>query len=602
MKTMTFTPLAKKLIFVCCAIVLGRVAYNEFRFQFQFARLGNPSIQYVSNLNVQGSLQEKRAIPRLVALLRHPYANVRRRAGWNLDRFGYQPANGEELFHYALASSQFHLIPFQWEEVVRFFLSSPELNQKYPGIPDQQVANWADPRIHEIFRNILRERLERIGEFADLSEAEQERESTFTAGMLYGLGVMYSAGDIPLFREFAKHPSESVRHEALRRLVYFRDYEVIPLLLHENKVWDGVVRMKYKLDGIIDEAVYILPDDQWLTLIINDIQENGTGRYFRFRNGIYARLDHPEILRQLTDLYHSNPEADGLKGLGFEEIFQQMNEKIPPIFPGRSFRPAARSAQTSDTSSPAEILPPAEIERQIEELKRDMLQALRDDPNAARRSDFFRDRIETLARTDHPDLLSVVIAAHCFQGPGYVNTVGFEYLGRLGHPHAYLLMCRRLNRSRFFHPDIYNGLKLLQDPRAIPELLPHLPNVRTFRSVMSLLESLGWTPSNEEEAAYQIIFQRAPEDVDAHRELLHRFLVSQMDSTELRRRDFATWAVLELDLSDLFPHLVRMLEKRPDGRIATMMHQSGNPDLQAAAEKWLSTAPFGTQLSMPRVY
>jgi hypothetical protein len=120
--------------------------------------------------------------------------------------------------------------------------------------------------------------------------------------------------------------------------------------------------------------------------------------------------------------------------------------------------------------------------------------------------------------------------------------------------------------------------------------------------VVSLLEKLGWTPSNDVETAYQLIYQRSPEDVAAHRELLHRVLVSQMDSTELRRRDFAAWAVIDLELIDLFPDLVRMLEKRPDGRIATRMHQSGNPDLQAAAKIWLANAPFGIQLSVSNHY
>ncbi len=615
------TPLARKLTLLFFSIFFGWEAYKEIQFQLQFARLEDPTGNYMGHLNLHGTIQKERALRRLESLLRHPYANVRWRAGINIQRLGYQPKTESDWFHYAIATRQHHLVPLQWEDVVRLYLSSPELSQDDPVLPSLEVSQWVDPRVHELFRSIAMERLQGIGAFGSMGEAEQERESDYLVYVLNSLGFMRSARDIPIFREFIRHPSAAVRLEAFDWLVHAKDYEIIPLLILEREVEYPDRATRSRLEWMLARAMDKMPDDQWLPLILKTIKTDGEeGRLLG--GGIRTRLDHPEVIREITELHESNPESwiihhvfksarlrdssqrdEGIAdAYRYDPVVVDIMEETRPVFPERRVQRAARTSPPPILSPGAEEIPLSEIEAQIEELKAEIVQAMRNAAPGERHLGDFQARIETLAgKTDHPDMLPVVIAGRRFGYSNFAELLGFDYLGRVQHPHAYFPICRHLNSRRFFIPQTYNGLTALQDSRAIPELVFHLPNQITFRPAMRLLDTLGWTPTTEEEIAFQVLYHRSPESLESHRDVVHRFLQSQLDSSELRRRVFATRAIIDMELADLFPSLVRMLEERKDGRIALLMHQSEHVVLQAAAEAWLANAPAGTRVSMPHI-
>ncbi len=619
------TPLARKLIIIISAMILGMMAYREVYFQYQFSRLSNTSVDQLLNLTLYGSHQKRRAVQKLESLLSHPYSNVRFRAAWHLKRLRYEPNTEQDFFRFAIASRQYHLIPFRYDEIIEFYLSSPELNEVPPRIPSVEVFNWIDPRIHEVHRTIARYYFENIRAIESMTEEEQKQEARSIKICLQRLSTIRSAADISLIRKFTEHPLEIVRISALQHLVYFRDYEIIPLLIEKSKRWDEgnhseQAHARGQLVNLLEDAMRLMPDDRWLPLILSKINANDKESPF-FRNAIMARLDHPDVIRAIAEVYASKPDSDLiLKGFRYRivqdsthtdqslnnvwrnhRVIQNLIDEHEPRFPQRRQRPGLRSTQY--TTKPSNILEASHTETQPnmekkgKEIKTDMLQAMRQGAldSEARRS--FRDRIKPLAvKTDDPELLPVVMVYHFFLNHGLPEDLGFEYLGRNQYPHAYLLMTRSLNlQIRFFSSEIYKGLAELQDPRTLPDLLQCLPYRNTFQPAMRLLERLDWTPSNDVEKAYDSLYRNSPEQTETEKKLVHEFLKTQLNSTEVRRRVFASHIIIGQNRSDLFPDLIQMLEQREDGRIAILLHHSDVPELEAAAQRWLKNAPIGIQ-------
>lgn len=221
----------------------------------------------------------------------------------------------------------------------------------------------------------------------------------------------------------------------------------------------------------------------------------------------------------------------------------------------RRWTRAGSGPQSNQAKSPEiHAIPHSEIEAEIEKIKNDMLQVLRQKHMDYQHHRTLQDRIQTLSETtDHPDLGPVIIASHHFLSHGRPERLGFGYLSRNQYPQAYLLMARKLNFWRAFSHDTYRGFAALQDPRTIPELLPYLPHIKTFHPAMRLLESHEWTPSTDEEKAFQLIYRYSLEPLDTHRDSIHTFLESQLNSTEVRRRVFASQIIIDQNRTELFP-------------------------------------------------
>jgi hypothetical protein len=617
------TPRSRKLIVIIFAMILGTMAFREVHFQYQLSRLSHASVNQLFKLTLRGSHQERRAVRKLESLLSHPYANVRYRAAWHLKRLRYEPDTDQEIFRFAIASRQYHLVPFQYDEIIEFYLSSPELEEVPPSIP----FNWIDPRIHEVHRSIAHYYLENIPAIESMTEEEQKQEARSIQLLLKRLSTIRSSADIPIIRGFTEHPFESVQLRALQHLVSFRDYEIIPLLLEKSTKWDEENRSdqshtRGQRIHLLNDAMYRMPDDRWLPLILSNINANDQESPL-FRNAIKARLDHPDVIRAIAEIYASEPDSDLiLNGFRYQtvrdsthtedtlervwrnhEVIQKIIDHHKPEFPQRRGTPGFRSTQQtterSNTHEFSQSEAQAHIEKKIEEIKTDMLQAVRQGALESDAVRSFRDRIQALAdQTDHPDLLPAIMVYHFFMNHGLPEDLGFAYLGRNQYPHAYLLMTRSLNfQQPIFSAEIYAGLAALQDSRTIPDLLQRLPYRNTFQPAMRLLERLDWTPSTDVEKAYESIYRNSPEQSETEKKLVHDFLKTQLNSTEVRRREFASHIIIGQNRSDLFPDLIHMLEQREDGRIAVLLHHSEVPELQAAAQRWLDNAPIGIQFS-----
>lgn len=588
------TPLARKLLLIWLFLLLWIPVAALWRGGRDYWKVQHGDVALVLN---HPFYRGDKADRKLKSFLDHKKARVRSEAAELLIDRGYVPSTPEERISFALATGDFRYAPLQIDEVLDQLTLKASEGYEFWIFTFGQDAN-IDLRFQKFYRAYT---LQDLGTnyYRLPVEACQPHNGYFTS-LRNGIGL----GDREWLEGCVKDQSLKLqsREWAVDQLGRLRSYESIPVLLEtlQEEVFLNKTGMRSTYTNPFNVFQWI-QDDRVLPFLLNSISQEFPHDYNTASEAIDARWDSPVLVRAILERYlKSNPADEKFNytasALNFRNFsWEYKKTDLKPV----QFPPPRKPRSPSSRDSTRAV-----TDQEIKQLSAQIQEILTPVPGQQEMN--FRDLDDLdlyrkILPGDNPGLLPLVRAFNLrkhFSGRNpsrtysYSSFIGLEYLGEMKDTNSLprLLSCLRSQASA------YRGLEALGDPGVIPQLKTLLPEVIWFKHAMRTLEVLGWEPETEEERAFQLIYHQDKQTLEENKALINKVLREQINSTEVRRREFAAYMTVGLGLEDLVPDLVEYLGVDGDGRIANYMFHSGQPELVNAAENWREHAPPGLRI------